>query len=99
MSSGLISNISRRFPALGDRNFRLLWTGQIISISGSQMQNVAIAWQIYQRTNSALMLGLVGLARVVPILLCSMLAGVVADSYHRRRIMYYTQGVMLLAAL
>src|SRR5512133_1937217 len=87
-----------RFPALQHRNFRLLWIGQIISVSGSQMQAVAINWQIYEKTGSPVMLGMVGLARVLPIVLFSLVGGVFADSFSRRRIMLLTQSVMMLVA-
>lgn len=90
--------LARRFPALTHRDFRLLWFGQIVSIAGSQMQNVAINWQIYEHTDSAVMLGLIGLVRVIPIVLFSLIGGVVADSYDRRRIMFYTQTAMMLSA-
>jgi len=63
------------------------------------MQNVAIAYEIYHRTGSEAMLGLVGLARVVPIVIFSLVGGVVADSYPRRRIMITTQLVMMTAAV
>lgn len=92
------SFIARRFPALLHRDFRLLWFGQIVSVAGSQMQNVAISWHIYQRTDSSVMLGLIGLVRVVPIILFSLIGGVVADTYNRRRIMFVTQSIMMCAA-
>ncbi|MBA2703579.1 MAG: MFS transporter [Blastocatellia bacterium] len=60
------------------RDFRLLWMGQIVSVTGSQMQSVAINWHFYLLTKSALALGLVGLFRGVPIVLCSLAGGVVA---------------------
>jgi MFS family permease len=88
----------RRFPALSHRDYRLLWLGQIVSLSGSQMQNVAIGWEIYERTGRPEYLGLVGLARVIPIVIFSLLGGVVADSYDRRRIMMITQTVAMLTA-
>jgi MFS family permease len=94
----LRARLKARFPALEYRDFRLLWFGQMISIAGSQMQNVAIGWHIYHQTDSAVMLGLVGLFRVVPIVVFSLVGGVVADAYNRRRIMFITQSVMLLAA-
>jgi MFS family permease len=87
-----------RLPALEHRDFRLLWLGQMISIAGSQMQNAAISWQVYQKTNSAAMLGLVGLFRVVPIVLFSLVGGVIADAYDRKRVLFTTQSVMMLAA-
>jgi MFS family permease len=83
------------FSSLRHRDFRLLWLGQIISVTGSQMQMVAINWHIYLITHSALALGMVGLFRAGPIILCSLLGGVVADVIDRRRLMMVTQSVML----
>ena len=69
--------------------------GQIISVIGSQMQMAAINWHIYLLTGSALALGLVGLFRAGPIILCSLMGGVVADVIDRRRLMMTTQTIML----
>jgi MFS family permease len=76
----------------------LLWLGQIISVTGSQMQLVAINWHVYLLTKSPFALGLVGLFRGAPIILCSLLAGVVADAINRKRLMIATQSVMLTSA-
>jgi MFS family permease len=86
------------FAALRHRDFRLMWGGQFISITGTQMQLVAINWHVYLLTKSAVALGLVGLARVVPIVVCSLVGGVVADAVNRKRLMLATQSVMLLSA-
>jgi len=86
------------FPALRHRDFRLLWLGQIVSVTGSQMQLVAINWHVYLLTKSAFALGLVGLFRGAPIILCSLLGGVVADVANRKQLMVVTQTTMLLAA-
>ena len=86
------------FAALRHRDFRLLWAGQFVSITGSQMQLVTINWHVYILTHSAFALGLVGLVRVVPIILCSLLGGVVADAVDRRRLIIVTQSVMLASA-
>ncbi|HKB64587.1 MAG TPA: MFS transporter [Pyrinomonadaceae bacterium] len=83
------------FSSLHHRDFRLLWIGQIVSITGSQMQLAAINWHIYLLTRSPLALGLVGACRAVPIILCSLVGGVVADVVDRRRLMMTTQSVML----
>ena len=83
------------FSSLRHRDFRLLWMGQIVSVTGSQMQLAAINWHIYLLTHSALALGLVGACRAVPIILCSLMGGVVADVMDRRRLMMATQTVML----
>jgi MFS family permease len=86
------------FVALRHRDFRLLWLGQLISGTGSQMQLVAINWHVYILTRSPLALGMVGLVRVVPIIVCSLVGGVVADAVNRKRLMLVTQSVMLLSA-
>lgn len=86
------------FSSLRHRDFRLLWMGQIVSVTGSQMQMVAINWHIYLLTHSALALGLVGLFRAGPIILCSLVGGVVADVIDRRRLMIATQIVMLTSS-
>ncbi|HEU4506973.1 MAG TPA: MFS transporter [Pyrinomonadaceae bacterium] len=86
------------FAALRHRDFRLLWLGQIVSVTGSQMQFVAINWHVYLLTKSAFALGLVGLFRGVPIIVCSLAGGVVADAIDRKRLMIVTQTVMLVSA-
>ena len=86
------------FTALRHRDFRLLWLGQLISGTGSQMQLVAINWHVYILTKSALALGVVGLVRVVPIVVCSLIGGVVADAVNRKHLMMVTQALMMLSA-
>jgi MFS family permease len=86
------------FSALRYRDFRLLWIGQLVSVTGSQMQIVAINWHVYILTKSPLALGTVGLVRVLPIIFCSLVGGVVADALDRKRLMLATQTVMLVSA-
>src|ERR671926_100070 len=86
------------FIALRHRDFRLLWLGQLVSGTGSQMQLVAINWHVYILTKSPLALGLVGLFRGLPVILCSLAGGVVADAVDRKRLMVVTQTVMLASA-
>src|SRR6266566_7580062 len=86
------------FAALRHRDFRLLWMGQIVSVTGSQMQSVAVNWHVYLLTRSAFALGMVGLFRGVPIIICSLIGGVVADAVDRKRLMIATQAVMLASA-
>lgn len=81
----------QRFPALRSRNFRLLWLGQGVSGVGSMMQVWAINWQLYALTHHPLALGLIGLFRVVPIVLFSLVGGTVADAWDRRKVMLATQ--------
>jgi MFS family permease len=82
------------FVALTHRNFRLLWIGLLASMTGSMMQNAALLWHVsllVPPERKALALGLVGLVRVVPIVVFSMVSGVVADVWNRRRMMLLTQ--------
>jgi len=92
------SSSNSAFAALRHRDFRLLWLGQIVSVTGSQMQFVAINWHVYLLTKSAFALGLVGLFRGVPIIICSLAGGVVADAIDRKRLMIVTQTIMLTSA-
>src|ERR687883_1584920 len=95
-------NVSRQrrssFAALRHSDFRLLWVGQLVSGIGTQMQMAAINWHVYLLTRSALALGMVGLVRVVPIILCSLVGGVVADALDRKRLMAASQCVALVSA-
>jgi MFS family permease len=87
--------------ALQHRNFRLLWLGQLISQSGSTMQQAAIFWHVallVDEDRKGLALGLVGLARLVPVMAFSLVSGVVADAWDRRRLMLATQTAMALVA-
>ncbi len=68
------------FAALHHRDFRLLWLGQIVSVTGSQMQSVAVHWPVYLLTKSAFALGMVGFFKGLPIILCSLVGGVVESA-------------------
>jgi MFS family permease len=80
-----------------------MWLGQLISVSGSRMQMAAILWHVSllaPEGQKALALGLVGLVRIVPIIVFSLISGVVADTLPRRRLMVITQsGMALIASL
>ena len=87
--------------ALRYRNFRLLWLGQLISMSGSMMQSAAILWHVsllVPEEQKPLALGLVGLVRIVPIVFFSMISGVVADALDRRKLLLITQSALTLVA-
>ncbi len=86
------------FIALQHRDFRLLWIGQLLSNSGTQMQIVTINWHIYILTGSALALGLIGLVRVVPIIVFALAGGLFADARDRRHVLLATQSAMMLFA-
>ena len=71
----------------------------MISVTGSQMQLAAINWHVFTLTRSPLALGGVGLVRVLPIVFCSLVGGVVADAMDRKRLMLASQSVMLISAV
>jgi MFS family permease len=94
--------VVRHLPALRHRNFRLLWIGQLISVSGTMMQTAAILWHVsllVSPDRKGLALGMVGLVKVVPIVAFSLFSGVVADVLDRRRLMLVTQTVMAVLAV
>jgi MFS family permease len=73
------------------RDFCLFWTGSMLSGIGSQFTTVAMAWQIYELTDSALQIGLLGLLRAVPQMILLLFAGLLADAINRRKLMMFTQ--------
>jgi len=86
------------FESLQHRNYRLLWTGSLISSSGDWMDQVALNWLVYELTSSAFSLGILNLCRLVPILLFTLIGGVVADRFERRRMLFVTQTVAMVLA-
>src|SRR5262245_49492711 len=87
--------------ALRYSNYRLLWFGQLVSFSGSMMQNAAILWHVsllVPENQKGIALGLVGLVRVLPIIIFSLVGGVVADAVDRVRLLLITQATMTLSA-
>ncbi|WP_143157095.1 MFS transporter [Desulforamulus putei] len=91
---------SSALAALRHRNFRLFYFGQMISVIGFWMQNVAQSWVVLEMTNSPFLLGLVTFVQFVPNLAFSLAAGVFADRFPRRTLIVGTQtGFMLLAFL
>jgi MFS family permease len=75
------------WSVLRDRNYALLFWGQMISAAGTQMQVVAVAWQVYLLTHSAVALGVIGLVQAIPRLLLSLVGGVFADVLDRRKLL------------
>jgi len=93
-----VASPSSRFAALGYRNFRLLWSGLIVSNMGTWMQNVANGWLVLQLTNSPLWLGWLGLSFAVPMIVLPPLAGAVVDRVNRIKLLYFTQSMQMLGA-
>ena len=78
-------------PLRESPSFRLLWIGQFISLSGSQLRLVALPYQIFVLTGSSFAVGLIGVFQAVPLLVLSLFGGVIADAVDRRRLLLITQ--------
>lgn len=87
------------YHAFRFRDYRLLFFGTFMAAMGEQMVNIAIGWELYDRTGSAFALGLVGLVQVLPVILLSLPAGHLVDRLNRRAIVVVTQLVLAVAAL
>lgn len=87
----------RAWRVLYNRNYALLFCGQFVSAIGTQVQVVAVAWQVYLLTHSAVALGIIGLLQAVPRIIFSLVGGVSADAFDRRKLLLLVQS--LLAAL
>lgn len=85
--------------SLRHRNYRLFFGGQLISLTGTWMQNVAQSWLVYRLTGSEALLGLVGFAGLIPVFLLAPFGGAIADRADRRRVLIATQAASLLTAL
>lgn len=83
---------------LRHRDFRIFWTGLLLSSIGSQFTTVAMAWQIYELTNSPLQIGLIGLVRAVPQVLMLLFGGLLADAVDRRKLMIITQSSLFFVS-
>ena len=96
---GLKESIARALPALRHRNYRLFWSGQIISLIGTHMQMTAMSWLVYRITNSKILLSMIPVMFTLPVLFLSMYAGTVADRMSKRRLLLITQTAFLVQAV
>jgi MFS family permease len=92
-------NPGNTFASLRHRNFRLFWTGQMVSLVGTWMQAVAQGWLVLTLTNSAFLLGLVSAIGSMPILFLALPGGVAADRFDKRRLLMATQATAMVLAL
>src|SRR5215510_14871404 len=85
--------------ALEYRNYRLFFSGLIISLIGTWMTRIAISWLVYRLTNSPLLLGVVGFAGQIPSFLLAPVAGVLVDRWNRHRLLVATQALAMAQSL
>ena len=93
-----------RFDALASAPYRRFWLGSIASVGSTQLYFIAMAWLVFELSNSPLDLGLLGAATAVPNILATLIGGLFADRVNRRTILIFTTGIstmllLLLAAL
>lgn len=88
----------RSWDVLRHRDYRLLWSAEILSTGGSQMMRAALAWQLFELTRNPLQLGFLGLARFLPLLLFGLWGGVLADRGDRRRTLMVAQLALMAAS-
>ena len=89
----------RTFASLTNRNFRKFYIGQAISLSGTWMQSVALAWLVLQLTGSATWIGMAIAIQTLPVLLLAPYAGVLVDRFNKRKLLIGTQVVAGVQAL
>jgi MFS family permease len=95
----LTAALRRAGTSLGVPNYRRYFAGQVVSVSGNWMQNVAEMWLIVQLTGSGAAVGLTAGLQFVPILLFGAWGGLIADRLPKRRVLMVTQALMALPAL
>ncbi|MDP2791357.1 MAG: MFS transporter [Rectinemataceae bacterium] len=94
----LLSFGKRNFPAFGHRNFRLFWVGQCVSLIGTWMQNIGQSWLVLKLTGSPMKLGLVTAIQFLPVLLFSIFAGPFVDRFPKKKMLLFTQSMLMLLA-
>jgi MFS family permease len=82
------------YAVLRNRDFAFYLVGRFVAALGQQMLTLAVGWELYKRTNSALALGMVGLTQMMPMILFVLVAGHVADNFNRKRIILVTTFMM-----
>jgi len=86
------------FSSLKVKHFRIYWLGMFVSLIGTCIQNVAQSWLVFQLTNSAFLLGVVGFLGSIPIFVFSLFGGVLADRVNKRNILIFTQAAFMFLA-
>src|SRR5438876_4581870 len=92
-SNGALARIARAFR---HRNYRLFFAGQIVSLCGTFLTQVAVAWLVYRLTKAAWLLDVVGFAGQIPMFLLAPFAGVWLDRWNRRRLLVITQALSMV---
>lgn len=94
----MVNLLREYFPAFTHRNYRLFWTGQAISLIGTWMQNAALNWLVYSMTRDGFLSGLMTAVQFTPLFAFSLFAGLVIERFPKRKILIFTQSMLLLFA-
>ncbi|MDQ6661862.1 MAG: MFS transporter [Chloroflexota bacterium] len=93
-STALTKQSQSSWSVLRNRNYALLFWGQLISSTGTQLWGIVVIWQVYLLTHSALALGLIGLVQAIPRLVFSLVGGLFADVFDRRKMLLIIDGIL-----
>ena len=91
-----MKHFKNTFSSLSVRNYRLYFIGQNISVAGTFMQTVALAWLVLQMTGSGTALGLVIALQFLPLIFLAPIGGLIADRFSKRKILLITQSMYAL---
>ncbi|MEX2426303.1 MAG: MFS transporter, partial [Thermomicrobiaceae bacterium] len=89
----------RTFSSFKNRNYRLFYFGQLLSVTGTWVQRIALAWLVLELTDSSFLLGAVTALQFTPIMLLSLVGGVIADRMPKRPVIIAMQALMAVQAL
>ena len=96
IAAGQSSTLRFMVRALRYRNYRLFFGGQIVSLIGTWMTNIALSWLVFRLTGSAFLLGMVGFAGQLPAFFISPFAGILVDRWNRHHLLILTQTLSML---
>jgi MFS family permease len=100
VTTAILALNARTFKSLRKhRNYRLFFSGQVVSLAGSWMQNVALAWFVVELTHSPLAIGGLAFCRFAPFMFFGLFAGVLADRFDNRRLVITTQSAQMLVSI
>ena len=94
LRSRLRQSLARTFVSFSNRNYRLFWFGQLLSVTGTWIQRVAQSWLVLNLTDSSFALGMVTTLQFLPMMLFALFGGVIADRLPKRKVLLVTQAVM-----
>lgn len=95
----ILNKFYKAFPALSNKNYRLYFVGQLISLIGSWLQMVALGWLVLELTHSAFLVGLTATLGTLPVLFFALFGGVIVDRFDKKKILILTQSFLMVFAL